>query len=185
MSLEEKFRKLSEEFTKLQKANDDLRKENAFLKRRIVELEDRLGLNSSNSGLPTSKEIYKIERKQKPSGGKNPGGQPGHKFNGYKMKEADEKIELLPVGENCVCGGELNLSEKHNIHQKIEILPITPVVTEYYLREKTCNKCSKKHKAELEDKKLLGKNAETIIASLGGFFNIVSTVFAIPKLVSQ
>jgi transposase len=148
-----------------------LRKENEFLKRRIVELEDKLGLNSSNSGLPTSKEIYKIERKQEPSSGKNPGGQPGHKFNGYKMKEADAKIEILPEEENYVCGGELNLSKRHNIHQKIEILPITPVVTEYDLREKICNKCSKKYKAELEDKKLLGKNAETIIASLGGFFN--------------
>jgi transposase len=171
VSLEEKFIKLSEEFVELQKAYAELRKENAFLKQRIVELEDKLGLNSSNSGLPTSKEIYKIERKQRLSSGKNPGGQPGHKFNGYKMKEASVKIELLPAEESCVCGGELNLSAKYNIHQKIEILPITPVVTEYYLREKICNRCSKNYKAELEDKKLLGKNVETIIASLGGFFN--------------
>ena len=85
MSLEEKFIKLSEEFVELQKAYAELRKENAFLKQRIVELEDKLGLNSSNSGLPTSKEIYKIERKQRLSSGKNPGGQPGHKFNGYKI----------------------------------------------------------------------------------------------------
>jgi BMFP domain-containing protein YqiC len=63
MSLEEKFIKLSEEFSSLQIMSSDLRKENAFLKQRIIELEDKLGLNSSNSGLPTSKEIYKIERK--------------------------------------------------------------------------------------------------------------------------
>jgi len=43
--------------------NGALITENEYLKQRIIKLEDRLNINSTNSGLPTSKEIYRIEPK--------------------------------------------------------------------------------------------------------------------------
>jgi transposase len=171
VSLKEKFLKLSKEYSNLQLQHNEVCNELTALKQKITALEDKLGLNSSNSGLPTSKEIYKIERRQRPTSDKNPGGQPGHKYNGYKMKKADIKIELIPEQGVCKCGGELILSESYKLHQKVEILPIIPIVTEYKLRQKICGKCSRKSKARPENYKILGRNAESIIASLGGFFN--------------
>ncbi len=49
------------------------------LSHRIVELEDRLGTNFSNSSLPPSRDIYKAKRSHRPKSGRKPGGQPGHK----------------------------------------------------------------------------------------------------------
>ena len=40
--------------------------ENQSLKNKLLQLQDKLNINSSNSGLPTSKEVYRIERKSKP-----------------------------------------------------------------------------------------------------------------------
>ena len=54
-----------------------LQLENAELKRKIIELEDKLNINSGNSGLLTSREIYKTERRAKPKSDKKIGGQPG------------------------------------------------------------------------------------------------------------
>lgn len=61
--------------------------------------------------------------------------------------------------------------EGYKAHQKIEIPAIRPVVTEYRLRSSSCNRCQKSYRTRLENYRLLGKNAEGVIASLGGFFN--------------
>ena len=55
--------------------------ENQNLKKELIKLQDKLNINSSNSGLPTSKEVYRIERKSKPKSDRKPGGQAGHKYN--------------------------------------------------------------------------------------------------------
>ncbi|QCB61630.1 hypothetical protein EJB10_02280 [Wolbachia endosymbiont of Brugia malayi] len=51
--------------------------ENDGLKAKIIELEDKLGLNSKSSSLPPSQDIYRKKTKKKSD--KKPGGQPGHK----------------------------------------------------------------------------------------------------------
>src|SRR5439155_7611991 len=52
----------------------------ARLERRIAELEERLGRNSSNSSRPPSSDSPgdRAERPSRPGSGKKPGGQPGH-----------------------------------------------------------------------------------------------------------
>jgi len=45
---------------------EELINENTALKAQIIKLEDRLNINSTNSGLPTSKEIYRIEKHTRP-----------------------------------------------------------------------------------------------------------------------
>lgn len=78
----------------LTQENKELREENAYLKKRIIALEDKLNVNSGNSGLPTSKEVYKLERYCRPSSGRKAGGQPGHKKNSYKMRAADVYVDV-------------------------------------------------------------------------------------------
>ena len=59
---------------------DQLTAENQNLKRELVKLQDKLNINSSNSGLPSSKDVYRIEKKTRPKSRRKPGGQPGHKY---------------------------------------------------------------------------------------------------------
>lgn len=157
--------------------NQQLQAENGVLKDKVTQLEniinqlqDKLNINSTNSGLPSSKDIYRIE-KQKPKSDRKPGAQIGHKYNSYKMKAADINIDIIPNEAICSCSAPLILEEKYNTYQKIEIPVIKPVVTEYHLYQKRCSLCNRKYKAKLDNYQLLDKNAKSIISALSGFFN--------------
>jgi regulator of replication initiation timing len=160
-----------EKISQLTQENRELRLENQRLQNKLTTLEDKLSINSSNSGLPTSKDVYRVERRSRPSSGKKPGGQPGHKYKGYEFKTPDKIVNVVPEEKVCSCGGELVLSAEYKAHQKIEIPPIKPFVTEYRLHAGCCAVCARKYSTSLDDYKLLKKNAESIITSLGGFFN--------------
>ena len=170
-TLEEIVTGLNQNNLALREENTKLVKEIYELSMKIKELEYKLNINSSNSSLPSSKDIYRIEKHSRPKSGKKPGGQVGHKYSGYERREASEVIEVLPDEEVCRCGGTLELHEEYTTHQKIDIPTIKPFVTQYHLREKTCISCKKKYKGKLKEYKLLGSNAEAIIGNLGGYFN--------------
>ncbi len=169
--LEEIISYLQAQNSELISWNEKLMARVCELEAKVLDLEYKLNINSSNSGLPTSKEIYRLERKSRPKSGKRPGGQVGHKHNPYTFKQADEVVEVFPEAELCKCGGVLSITEGYSTHQRLEIPPIKPIVTEYKLREKVCTDCSKKYKARLSSYKLLGSNSEAIITSLSGYFN--------------
>ena len=151
---------------------EELIDENTALKAQIIKLEDRLNINSTNSGLPTSKEIYRIEKHSRAKSDRKVGAQEGHKHNGYEMRSADVVVEVLPKENICKCGGSLVVEELYTAHQKIEILPIKPVVTEYRLQQKICISCKRKYKGKLNNYRLLERNAQSIVTSLTGFFNL-------------
>lgn len=44
--------------------------ENQSLKKELIKLQDKLNINYSNSGLPSSKDVYRIEKKSKPRSGR-------------------------------------------------------------------------------------------------------------------
>ena len=69
--------------------------ENQELKNKLLRLQDKLNINSSNSGLPTSKEVYRIERKSKSKSERKVGGQKGHKYSGYQFKTPDKIIDVI------------------------------------------------------------------------------------------
>ncbi|KLT23095.1 transposase [Wolbachia endosymbiont of Armadillidium vulgare str. wVulC] len=144
-------------------------RENDSLKAKIVELEDKLGLNSQNSSLPPSRDIYRKKAKKKSD--KKPGGQPGHKVHKRKLMAADEVVSCT-IDTICMCGGKVIL-EDEIIHQKAELPEIKPIITEYRLQRGRCRVCKKRITANLPEgvaRDLLGSNAKAIISSLSGFF---------------
>jgi transposase len=169
---------LQQENAELKEINILLKVEIENLKKKIdalevlnIKLQDKLNINSTNSNIPTSKDVYKIEKSKKPASSNKPGAQKGHNYNGYQLRVPDVIKEVLPDEDFCKCGCSLIVQDTYKTHQKIEIPEIKPIVTEYRLKNKVCNICKKKYRAKLDNYKILGKNVETIITSLTGFFN--------------
>lgn len=164
-SLKSKVTALAFEIKDLKASNTKLTTENNKLK-------DRLGLNSKNSSIPTSKELYKIKQETKKQSSKKQGAQIGHKANVRDAMKADKIIEVNLDSTKCECGGYLSDNGMH-AHQKIDIPEIKPIVTEYHLQKARCRKCGKRQKASLPTgvgNDLFGPNVKTIIGSLTGFY---------------
>lgn len=148
-----------------------LEEENARLRQENNRLKERLGLNSTNSSLPPSRDLYKA-KKNRPKSGRKPGAQPGHKPQGYKLKAPDEIINVFPT--LCSCGNKVEAGSTYQIHQKMDIPPIKAYVTEYHLYRGVCRSCGDQHTAELPEgvsPDLLGDHAKAIISALSGFFH--------------
>jgi transposase len=158
--------------TFLEQENTLLRQENAQLRCENENLKERLGLNSQNSSLPPSRDLYRAKKNTRPPSGKKPGGQPGHKFHGYRSQTPDKVVDVFP--ERCSCGHSLEIAPTFRAEQKIEIPPIKPHVTEYRLYHGICRVCGKKKTASLPEgvsPDLLGNHAKAIISALSGFFH--------------
>ena len=171
-TLQDRVSFLEEENKALQQENMALREENAKLCQENDRLKERLGLNSSNSSLPPSRDLYRIKRHNRPRSDKRPGGQSGHKYHGYELKTPDEVINVFP--EACGCGAVLEIDPTFRAKQKIEIPPLKPYVTEYRLYQGVCHSCGIKKTACLPEDvppDLLGNNAKAIISALSGFFH--------------
>ncbi|MHB9148148.1 MAG: DUF6444 domain-containing protein [Candidatus Amoebophilus sp.] len=77
--------------TDLQSRVDLLEKENRFLRelvsglqQEIQRLKEQLNLNSTNSSLPLSRDLYANKRINRVKSNRRPGGQPGHRGNTYQ-----------------------------------------------------------------------------------------------------
>lgn len=112
---------------------------------KIAELERRLGLNSQNSHLPSSKDSVTVKTKKKNSrrkkGGKV-GGQIDHK--GHTLNRFELVDQIVPCEETkCSCGCNLKKvrGSVGEARQLIDI-PFQPyTVTEYQRIDKQCPKC--------------------------------------------
>jgi transposase len=133
-------------------------------------LKEKLSLNSTNSSLPPSRDLYRKKRLNQVGSGRKPGGQPGHQGYTYQSMVADKIVLLKP--EACNCGGSIELSDHFSAYQRVEIPPIKPYVTEYRRYHGRCQACNKKMVAglpSLAGKDLLGAHAKAIICALNGF----------------
>lgn len=126
-NLQQKIEKLEAEIEKLEAEVGRSEAENKALKIENAQLKEKLGLNSKNSSIPSSKELYKI-KKNKPKSERNVGGQVGHKGNYRAKMEADEVIKV-ELSSACECGGEIAICEKPYIHQKVDLPEIKPGVS--------------------------------------------------------
>jgi transposase len=115
------------------------------LQRRIAELEQRLGRNSTNSSRPPSSDPPSLKRRPPaPASGKKRGGQPGHRRHVRPLVPPEgvrEVVECRPP--SCRrCGDALAGDDPEPIrHQVAEVPPVQPVVDEYRLHRLRCPRC--------------------------------------------
>lgn len=162
---------LEQENTALREEMKILKEDNTRLRQENNQLKERLGLNSTNSSLPPSRDLYRA-KKNRTRSGRKPGAQPGHKPQGYKLKTPDEIIDVFPG--LCSCGYKMEISSTYQIHQKMEIPPIKAYVTEYHLYHGFCSSCGNQNTANLPkgiSSDLLGDHAKAVISALSGFFH--------------
>lgn len=94
----------------------------------VTLLAERLGLNSSNSSIPPSRDPNR-EKKDKGKNDKKPGGQKGHKAHTLQKVEDPDFIKELPIDLSKLPKGKYK-NVGFESHQIIEI-DISRVVTEY------------------------------------------------------
>jgi transposase len=115
------------------------------LQRRIAELEQRLGRNSTNSSRPPSSDPPSLKRRPPaPASGKKRGGQPGHRRHVRPLVPPEGVrvvVECRPP--SCRrCGDALAGDDPEPIrHQVAEVPPVQPVVDEYRLHRLRCPRC--------------------------------------------
>jgi transposase len=114
--------------------------------RRIAELEERLGKNSTNSSRPPSSDPPSVKRRPPaPASGKKRGGQPGHHRKARPLVPPEQLRQVIDCKppECRWCGRELQGDDSEPIrHQVAEVPPVTPVVDEYRLHRLTCPRCN-------------------------------------------
>ena len=113
--------------------------------RRIADLEERLGKNSTNSSKPPSSDPPSVKRRPPaPASGKKRGGQPGHRHHPRALvppEQIRQVIECRPPSCRC-CGLDLHGDDPQPLrHQVAEVPPIEPTVDEYRLHRLECPHC--------------------------------------------
>jgi transposase len=115
------------------------------LERRIAELEERLGKNSTNSSKPPSSDPPSVKRKPPaPSTGKKRGGQPGHHRKARPLVPTEQLRQIIDCkpSECRWCHQQLYGDDPEPIrHQVAEVPPVQPTVDEYRLHRLVCPRC--------------------------------------------
>lgn len=121
-----------------------LEAENAELKARIVALEERLGLNSTNSSKPPSSDGPQVKRPRGRPSKRRRGGQPGHVGHRRAMIPAGE-VDRIVALRPCRCGtcgrrlvGRDRRPRRYQVH---EVPPLRLEVTEYQQHRLRCRRC--------------------------------------------
>lgn len=172
LELEKAFCALETELAALKSTIIKLTEENAKLNAENAQLKERLGLNSKNSSIPSSKDLYKTN-KSKPKSDRKQGGQKGHKGHSRNKAIPDTIIKIDLDEYECECGGQISLLKECYVHQKIEIPEIKPYVTEYHLARGRCRVCGKRKSSKLPEgitPDLFGPRVKTVISALTGFY---------------
>src|SRR3954447_21063186 len=113
--------------------------------RRIADLEERLGKNSTNSSKPPSSDPPSVKRRPPaPASGKKRGGQPGHQRQARPLVPPEQLRQVIDCKPpQCRwCRTALAGDDPEPIrHQVAEVPPVTPVVDEYRLHRLVCPRC--------------------------------------------
>jgi transposase len=113
--------------------------------RRIADLEERLGKNSTNSSRPPSTDPPSVKRRPPaPASGKKRGGQPGHHRKARPLVPPEQVRQVIDCKPpQCRwCHQPLQGDDPEPIrHQVAEVPPVQPTVDEYRLHRLTCPRC--------------------------------------------
>ncbi len=110
------------------------------LKKEVEALKHPVPKDSTNSSIPTSKELIPRTRSQRQKSGKPPGGQPGHQGH-RRERTADPDKSVRIEASHCEnCGADLSEVEGTigQRAQEVDIPPIRPLTTEYQQIIKVC-----------------------------------------------
>jgi transposase IS66 family protein/transposase IS66-like protein len=152
-----KVEALTERVGALETENAGLKVENAELRAENAELRRRLGMNSTNSGTPTSKESIEAAAQREArrqssqrvrSADRKPGGQPGRRGSGLEPARGDEidwSERAEPPAECTSCGAGLAASDDagDGWAQIWDIPPITVEKEHWVLPRRRCGCCGK------------------------------------------
>jgi hypothetical protein len=110
------------------------------LKKEIEALKHPVGKDSTNSSIPSSKDLIPRTRSQREKSGKKAGGQPGHEGHHRERHPHPDKIVMVQASHCANCGTSLAdvKGTIGHIAQEVDIPPITPVITEYQQVIKVC-----------------------------------------------
>lgn len=158
---------------RLVEENLQLKEKNKNLSLRLLEIEERLNTNSSNSSKAPSQDPFR-KTKQSPSSGRKQGGQPGHPAATRKMLPPDKVSRMIEIRpEICSRCGELmtemdSISVKHR--QVIELSMASPDVTQYNIHDCKCKSCGKRVKGctPKEARKSFGPRLMAFLTMLSG-----------------
>mgnify|MGYP001563880751 CR=1 FL=1 len=177
--LRQKNARLEQEQARLEQEQARLEKENARLQERLAKLEGRLGQNSRNSSLPPSSDPpWTPALPPKPSSGRKPGGQPGHKGHQRELAPPERVKQTIPIKpEHCRgCGSALRGQDPNpHRHQVTEIPKIEPDITEYQLHTLECARCGITTTAALPQgvpRGVFGPRAVAAASLLSGYFHL-------------
>ena len=110
------------------------------LKKEIEGLKHPVHKDSTNSSLPSSKDLIQRTRSQREKSGKKPGGQQGHVGHHRERHAHPDAIVMVQASHCAGCGASLEGVEGTIglIAQEVDIPPITPQTTEYQQVIKVC-----------------------------------------------
>ena len=96
--------------------------------------------DSSNSSIPTSKELIQRTRSQREKSGKKSGGQAGHQGSHRERNREPDAIVRVQASQCQRCGASLEEVEGSmgQVAQEVDLPPIKPWTTEYRQIIKTC-----------------------------------------------
>jgi transposase len=118
----------------------DLKQIIGDLKKEIEALKPPIPKDSTNSSIPSSKDLIPRTRSQREKSGKKPGGQQGHVGHHRERNPHPDNIVMIEASHCADCGA--SLSEREGtiglIAQEVDIPPITPLTTEYQQVTKVC-----------------------------------------------
>jgi transposase len=105
----------------------------ADLKKEVEALKHPVAKDSTNSSLPSSKDLIRRTRSQREKSGKKPGGQKGHTGHHRERHPHPDSIVMVQASHCRSCGASLCGREGTigQIAQQVDIPVITPLTTEY------------------------------------------------------
>jgi len=117
------------------------------LQAQIAELERRLGMDSSNSSTPPSKDrpgAATRQRGRRGGSGRERGGQPGHPGRSLQRVAVPDRREIVEPGSCAGCGGGLDAAagQVAGSVQVFDIAPVALSVTEYQMMRRVCPGCA-------------------------------------------
>lgn len=171
---------LARESDRRQGVIDELNKKVSELEREVAHLTALLGLDGTNSSLPTSKTPINKEKvipNSRGKSGKSKGGQPGHKKSKLKKHEEYEITEhIVHKEEVCPeCGGEL-IETGMDIVKDVMDFHIVLDNIRHHFPECKCAKCGKIRRVHipnsLKEENQYGPHVQTMILGLSNVASV-------------